>query len=81
VQLSVLGGMGTGDRFSVAWPIWRLPASLAAIRALLSHPRLRDPGALAHLGVDHVRIARRVSLDRLRNFTAAEPIEETRRAE
>jgi hypothetical protein len=80
-QLSVVGGMGTGDRFSVAWPIWSAPASLSAIRALLSHPQLREPGALTHLGVDHVRIARRVSLDRLRNFTSAEPIEEFRQGE
>lgn len=78
VQLSIVGGEGTGDRFSVAWPIWAAPASLAAIRALLSHPQLREPAALAHLGVDHVRVARRISLDRLRNFTSAEPIEETR---
>jgi hypothetical protein len=75
VQLSVLGGMGVGDRFSFAWPIWKAPASLVAIRALLSHPRLREPGALGYLGVDHVRESRRISLDRLRNFTYAEPLE------
>jgi hypothetical protein len=74
-QLSVIGGAGSGDRFSFAWPIWRLPGSLASIRALLSHPRLREPGALGYLGVDHVRVTRRISLDRLRNFTYAEPLE------
>jgi hypothetical protein len=73
VQLSVLGGTGGGDRFSFAWPIWSLPASLLSIRAMLSHPHLREPRALEHLGVDHVRVTRRVSLDRLRNFTYAEP--------
>jgi hypothetical protein len=40
-RLSVTGGEGSGDRFTFAWPIWRAPASLAAIRALLSHPKLR----------------------------------------
>jgi hypothetical protein len=74
VQLSLIGGAGRGDRFSLAWPIWTIPASLAAIRALLSHPKLREPRALEYLGVDHVRVARRVSLDRLRNFTYAEPL-------
>jgi hypothetical protein len=75
VTLSVLGGAGSGDRFSLAWPIWTTPISLAAIRALLSHPQLRKQGALDYLGVDHVRVARRISLDRLRNFTVAEPLE------
>jgi hypothetical protein len=75
VQLSVIGGAGGGDRFSLAWPIWTTPTSLAAIRALLSHPKLREPGALEYLGVDHVRVTRRVSLDRLRNFAYAEPLE------
>lgn len=74
VQLSVLGGTDAGDRFTFAWPVWRQPASLAAIRALLSHPRLREPGALEPLGVDHVLVTRRISLDRLRNFTRAEAI-------
>lgn len=74
-RLSVLGGAGSGDQFSFAWPIWTKPASLATIRALLSHPRLREPGAVEYLGVDHVRVTRRISLDRLRNFTYAEPLE------
>ena len=74
VRLSVVGGEGTGDSFTFAWPIWTEPASLPAIRALLSHPSLREAGELKHLGVDHVRVARRISLDRLRNFTYAEPL-------
>jgi hypothetical protein len=74
VRLSVIGGAGSGDRLSFAWPIGKIPASLAAIRALLSYPRLREPGALDYLGVDHVRVSRRISLERLRNFTAAEPV-------
>jgi hypothetical protein len=71
----VIGGAGGGDRFTFAWPIWTMPASLAAIRALLSHPKLCEPRALQYLSVDHVRVTRRVSLDRLRNFTSAEPRE------
>jgi hypothetical protein len=43
IQLSVIGGNGGGDRFTFAWPIWRPPTSFAAIRALLSHPDLREP--------------------------------------
>jgi hypothetical protein len=76
VTLSVLGGSGAGDRFSLAWPIWTSPTSLAGIRALLSHPQLHERGALDYLGVDHVRRTRRINLDRLRNFTAAVPLEE-----
>jgi hypothetical protein len=74
VRLSVIGGRDGRDGFSLAWPMWKVPASLAAIRALLSHPGLHVPGALDHLGVDHVRVSRRISLDRLRNFTRAEPL-------
>jgi hypothetical protein len=82
VQLSVIGGDGTGDRFTFAWPIWSAPASFAAICAVLSHPQLREPQALDHLDVDHLRVTRRINLDRLRNFTYAEPLmEDLRRVE
>lgn len=74
VRLSVIGGGYERGEFSLAWPIWKAPASFAAIRALLSHPLLRQAGALRHLGVDHVRMARRISLDRYRNYTRAEPL-------
>ena len=63
--------------FTFAWPIWSAPASFAAIRALLSHPDLRAPPELEHLGVDHIRVTRRISLDRYRNFTYAEPLMES----
>jgi len=59
VRLQAVGGDVSAEGFSFAWPIWREPASLCSIRALLSHPGLRIPGALAHLGVDHVKVARR----------------------
>jgi hypothetical protein len=74
VRLSAVGGKTDRDGFSMAWPIWKPPASLATIRALLSHPGLYEPGALGYLGVDHIRVSRRISLDRLRNFARAEPL-------
>lgn len=57
--------------FSFAWPVWRGPATLTAIRALLAHPELRTPGVLRHLGVEHVFVARRVSVGKYMNFTRA----------
>lgn len=80
INLAIAGGGQNGDAFTFAWPIWIVPASLAAIRALLSHPELRTPGALLYLGVDHVRVTRRISLDRYRNFTCAEPLVERKHA-
>jgi hypothetical protein len=72
--MALLGGQEDDEGLSFAWPIWRAPASLATIRALLSHPDLREPQALDHLNVDHVRITRRISLERYRNFTYAGPL-------
>jgi hypothetical protein len=74
VRLQVLGGSFDRD-FAIAWPIWREPASLAAIRAMLSHPHLtNDPGKLAHLGIEQVRRARRISVGRFMNFARAEMV-------
>jgi hypothetical protein len=74
VRLRVVGGEDSRDGFSFAWPIWTVPASFTAVRGLLSHPELRTPGALDHLGVDHIRITRRITLERYRNFSYAEPL-------
>ncbi len=75
VRLQVLGGWFERNDFSFAWPIWRDAASLAAIRALLSHPGLRDgPEALAHLGVTQVRRTRRIAVGKFMNFIRAEPV-------
>jgi hypothetical protein len=74
IRLAVLGGEYDHNGFTFAWPIWSAPASFAAIRALPSHPDLRNPPALDHLGVDHIRVTRRISLDRYRNFTYAEAL-------
>jgi hypothetical protein len=73
VRLQVLGGaFGERGAFSLAWPVWREPIGLAALRALLAHPKLREPGALRHLGVDHVRETRRINVGKFMNFTLAE---------
>jgi hypothetical protein len=63
-----VGGAVDSDGFSFAIPIWRDPATLAAIRVLLSHPDLRKPGKLKHLGVDHVVVAQRISVGKFLNF-------------
>ena len=57
--------------FRIAWPIWRAPASLEAIRALLCHPDLHVPEALAHLGVEEVRAAERLHVGKFMNFGRA----------
>src|SRR5581483_5694542 len=68
VRPVILGGAVDSDGFSFAIPIWRDPATLAAIRMLLSHPDLRKPGRLEHLGVDHVVVAQRISVGKFMNF-------------
>lgn len=70
---NVIGGMSTAEGFSFAWPIWRTPATLAAICAMLAHPGLRTPRALAHIGVEHVMVAQRISVGKFMNFTRARP--------
>lgn len=73
VRPNIIGGSSGADGFSFAWPIWREPATLCAIRALLAHPDLRKLGALKHLGVDHVLVARRISVGKFMNFSRAHP--------
>jgi hypothetical protein len=70
----MIGGAAGRGGFSFAWPIWRDPATLCAIQALVAHPALREPGSLASLGVDHVMIARRISVGKFMNFTRATPL-------
>jgi hypothetical protein len=74
VRLQIIGGSSERD-FALTWPIWRQPASLAAIRAMLSHPDLTNGSTkLAHLGVEQVRRARRINNGRFNNFARAEVI-------
>jgi hypothetical protein len=75
VRLEVVGGRFARGEFRFYWPIWRETASLAAIRALLSHPDLAErPSALAYLGVVEVRRARRIGVGKFMNITRADPI-------
>jgi hypothetical protein len=74
VRPGIVGGSLNAGGFTFRWPIWREPATLAAIRALLGHPDLREPGALAHLGVDHVLVARRISVGKFMNVSRARPL-------
>ncbi|MGH7097944.1 MAG: type I-G CRISPR-associated protein, Cas3-extension family [Stellaceae bacterium] len=75
VRLRVVGAR-FGRDFTVAWPIWRDPASLAAIRALLSHPDLASGKLddLAHLGVIQIRRADRIGVGKFMNFTRADVV-------
>jgi hypothetical protein len=75
VRLQVLGGTFERNEFAFCWPIWCEASSLAAIRALLSHPELaKGASTLHHLGVVGVRRTRRISVGKFMNFTRAEPI-------
>lgn len=74
VRPCIVGGSYGSEGFSVAWPIWCEPATLCAIRGLLAHPDLRRSGALAHLGVSHVMVARRISVGKFANFARARPV-------
>ena len=75
VRPGVTGGARAAGGFSFAWPIWREPATLTAIRALLAHPGLREIDALAHLGVDHVMVAQRISVGKFMNFSRARSLQ------
>ena len=76
-QLGVVGGRRErGGSFTFAWPIWRHPISLAAIRALLGHVGLDNRTTWDALGIVELRRARRISVGKFMNFTRAEPIQE-----
>lgn len=72
VRAAIPGGHWDRHGFSLAWPIWRPPASLAAIRNLLSHPDLRNPEQFAPMGIDGFMMARRISVGKFMNFTRAD---------
>jgi hypothetical protein len=74
--VAILGGEYRRG-FSFAWPVWHDPASLMMIRALLGHPDLRTPGALKHLSVEHVLVARRISVGKYMNFSPARFLDQT----
>jgi len=62
----------------LSWPIWRHPASLAGITALMAHQALvaepPDHALLARLGVSEVRRTRRTTVGKYFNFTRAEVV-------
>lgn len=74
VRPSIIGGRSGAEGFSLAWPIWRDAATLRSLCSMMTHPKLREPGALSYLGVDHVRIARRISIGKFMNFASARPV-------
>jgi hypothetical protein len=75
VRLQMLGGTFERNEFAFCWPIWRGTATLAGIRALLSHPDLsKGPSTLAHFCVTEVRRASRIGVGKFMNFTRAEAI-------
>ncbi len=74
VRLATIGGSADRRGFSFAWPIWRHPASLSAIRALLAHPHLREPEKLARNDVVQVVEAGRMSVGKFMNFTHGRPL-------
>jgi hypothetical protein len=74
VRPAIVCGAFGANGFSFAWPIWRDPATLTAIRALLSHPDLRKPDGLKHLGVDYALVAHRISVGKFMNFARARPV-------
>lgn len=71
VRPTVLGGSFGSDGFSFHWPVWKEPATLAAIRSLVGHPDLAKAGSLAHLGVEYTLTAKRISVGKFMNFTRA----------
>ena len=73
-HLALVGGDREPDGgHALDWPIWREPASLAGIRALLVHPHLDRLETRAALGVVERRRARRISVGKFMNVTRAEP--------
>jgi hypothetical protein len=75
IRLQAMGGTFERNEFTLHWPIWKEPISLAGLRTLLAHPDLlQGPAALSHLGVVEVRRARRIGVGKFMNFTRAEPV-------
>lgn len=73
IWLALLGGGREPDgTHTLNWPIWNDPISLAGIRALLGHPYLNRPETRTALGVVEIRLARRIFVGKLMNFTRAE---------
>lgn len=69
VRAAIVGGHWDGKGFSLAWPLWRPPASLAAIRNMLSDPDLRRTEQFAAMDIAGVMLARRISVGKFMDFS------------
>ena len=73
-RLKTTGFTGT----SITWPIWEAPISMESVRSLLSLTELQENlpnrDSLKARGVVEVYRSRRITHDRLRNFTPAVPV-------
>lgn len=74
VRPSIIGGHAGAGGFRFAWPIWREPATLAAVVALLAAPDLIEAGALSYLGVERVMVAHRISVGKFMNMSRGRPV-------
>lgn len=70
IRLSARGGRSRRG-FTLTWPVWRHPMSLAAVRSLLDHPGLQEPEARKSLGVVEMRTTTRISVGKFMNYTRA----------
>ena len=70
IRLSARGGR-SGRQFTLTWPVWRHPMSLAAVRSLLDHPGLGTPEVRKSLGVVEIRRTTRISVGKFMNYTRA----------
>jgi hypothetical protein len=62
------------------WPIWSGPLAVDVVRSLLAHPEImHEPTSdlLRSMGVAEVFRCRRLTIDKFRSFTPAQPIEPT----
>jgi len=74
IRLTPRGGGWERRRFVFRWPIWRQPATLRAILALLTHPELAR-GEMQAPGVAAVWQTERISVGKFFNFTRAKPVD------
>lgn len=68
------------DGPALLWPIWREPASLAAVRAMLAQSGIAEPGGLARLGVETVMRAPIEAIGKFKNVGRARPLLVDKRA-
>lgn len=79
VRFLILGAnLNAKGGIEINWPIWTRPASMATLRALISHPVMAaaapEKSLLARFDVIEVRRAHRISVGKYFNFTRAEAV-------